>query len=176
MLKAHRDPSAYYLPLYFQILGSSAIGAGVRMLPFSLGSALVSATSGVIVSRTKEYRIVMWLGWTIFVLGFGLMTTLDSFSSTAKKEVFPLIAAIGFGCQFQTPLIALQAAMPIKDMATSTAAFGFIRTLGGKFHGGTLLFPSYLLPFHRHYRYLHWTSRLFEHPYSSSREDPEFDT
>jgi len=28
---------------------------------------------------------------------------------------------------FQTPLIALQAAMPLKDMATSTGAFGFLR-------------------------------------------------
>jgi hypothetical protein len=28
---------------------------------------------------------------------------------------------------FQTPLVALQAAMPLKDMATSTAAFGFLR-------------------------------------------------
>ena len=31
----------------------------------------------------------------------------------------------------QTPLIALQAAMPLKDMATSTAAFVLIRTIGG---------------------------------------------
>src|SRR6266446_878638 len=28
---------------------------------------------------------------------------------------------------FQVPLIALQAAMPIKDMATSTSTFGFLR-------------------------------------------------
>jgi hypothetical protein len=47
------------------------------------------------------------------------------------KEIFPLIAAIGAGGMFQPPLIALQAAMPLKDMATSTAAFGFIRTLAG---------------------------------------------
>jgi hypothetical protein len=47
------------------------------------------------------------------------------------KVVYPLIAALGIGGLFQTPLIGLQAAMPLKDMATSTAAFGFIRTLGG---------------------------------------------
>ncbi|KAG6812805.1 hypothetical protein H0H93_013673, partial [Arthromyces matolae] len=33
--------------------------------------------------------------------------------------------------QSQTPLIGLQAAMPLKDMATSTSTFGFIRTIGG---------------------------------------------
>ncbi|KAI3610723.1 membrane transporter [Moniliophthora roreri] len=102
-----------------------------KMLPFSLGSALVSAISGVIVTRFGEYRIVMWIAWGIFTLGYGLMTMLDSYSNIAKQVLYPLVAAIGIGCLFQTPLIGLQAAMPIKDMATSTASFGFIRTLGG---------------------------------------------
>ncbi|KAJ7510006.1 MFS general substrate transporter [Mycena galericulata] len=122
---------AYYLPLYFQVLGSSATGAGVRMLPYSLGCALVSAISGQIVTRTKEYRPVIWFAWPVFTLGFGLMIMLDDKSGPAREAVFPLVAAIGVGCLFQTPLIGLQAAMPIKDMATSTSTFGFIRTLGG---------------------------------------------
>ncbi|KAJ7125471.1 MFS amino acid permease, partial [Mycena crocata] len=122
---------AYYLPLYFQVLGSSATGAGVRMLPYSLGCALVSATSGQVVTRMKEYRPVIWFAWPILTLGFGLMIMLDDKSGAAKEAVFPLIAAVGVGCLFQTPLIGLQAAMPIKDMATSTSTYGFIRTLGG---------------------------------------------
>ncbi|KAK1236015.1 hypothetical protein PQX77_000784, partial [Marasmius sp. AFHP31] len=122
---------AYYLPLYYQVLGASATGAGVKMLPFSLGGAVVSAISGIIVSRFKEYRIVMWISWAIFTLGYGLMTMLDGYSSLAEQLVLPLVAALGIGALFQTPLIGLQAAMPLKDMATSTGAFGFIRTLGG---------------------------------------------
>ncbi|KAJ7449942.1 major facilitator superfamily domain-containing protein [Mycena latifolia] len=122
---------AYYLPLFFQVLGSSATGAGVRMLPFSLGSALVSALSGQIVTRLREYRPVIWFAWPVMTLGFGLMITLDEKSGAAKEAVYPLVAALGVGCLFQTPLIGLQAAMPIKDMATSTSTYGFIRTLGG---------------------------------------------
>ncbi|SJL00547.1 related to multidrug resistance proteins [Armillaria ostoyae] len=122
---------AYYLPVYFQILGSSATGAGVRMLPFSLGSSLTSATMGYVVSRTGEYRPVIWISWAVFTLGYGLMIMLDSYSNTAEKVLYPLIAAVGLGTMFQVPMIALQAAMPLKDMATSTAAYGFIRTLGG---------------------------------------------
>jgi len=45
--------------------------------------------------------------------------------------LYPLVTALGVGCLFQTPLIALQAAMPTKDMATSTGTFGFLRTMGG---------------------------------------------
>ena len=54
----------------------------------------------------------------------------DMFLS-AEKVLYLLVSALGVGCLFQTPLIGLQAAMPLKDMATSTSTFGFIRTLGG---------------------------------------------
>jgi EmrB/QacA subfamily drug resistance transporter len=122
---------AYYLPLYYQVLGSSATGAGVRMIPFSLGSSLMAVVSGVAVTRTGDYRVIIWGAWAIMILGWGLMIPLDDKSNTAKKELYPFVAALGIGCLFQTPLIALQAAMPLKDMATSTGAFGFLRTMGG---------------------------------------------
>uniref|UniRef100_A0A8H7Y510 Major facilitator superfamily (MFS) profile domain-containing protein n=1 Tax=Psilocybe cubensis TaxID=181762 RepID=A0A8H7Y510_PSICU len=148
---------AYYLPLYFQVLGASATRAGVdialaplplyyairnrtetdygslvhfRMLPYSLGCAVLSALSGVLVSKTGRYRPVMWVAFAVFATGMGLMIMLDAQSTTAEKVLYPLVAAVGLGCLFQTPLIGLQAAMPIKDMATSTATFGFIRTIG----------------------------------------------
>ncbi|KAF5311390.1 hypothetical protein D9758_018812 [Tetrapyrgos nigripes] len=124
-------PGAYYLPVYYQVLGASATGAGVRMIPFSCGAAVFSAISGIIVTKTREYRMIMWFAWGIFTLGYGLMIMLDSHSNIAEKVLYPLVAALGVGALFQTPLIALQAAMPLKDVATSTAAFGFLRTLGG---------------------------------------------
>ncbi|KJA23787.1 hypothetical protein HYPSUDRAFT_39633 [Hypholoma sublateritium FD-334 SS-4] len=122
---------AYYLPLYFQVMGASATRAGVEMLSFSLGGAAVSIISGFIVSRTRKYRPTMWIGFAIASTGFGLMIMLDSHSSEAEKVLYPLVAALGVGCLFQTPLIGLQAAMPIKDMATTTGTFGFLRLLGG---------------------------------------------
>ncbi|KAH9901357.1 MFS amino acid permease [Cubamyces lactineus] len=122
---------AYYLPVYFQVLGSSATMAGVRMLPFSLGGALSSIVAGRITSRTGRWRPILWVAWAIMVLGWGLMTMLDDTSNTAMQVLYPLVAATGVGCLFQTPLIGLQAAMPLKDMATSTSAFLLIRSLGG---------------------------------------------
>lgn len=50
--------------------------------------------------------------------------------ASAAREVYPLIAGIGVGGLFFPPLLAVQAAMPMKDMATSTAALGLIRQLG----------------------------------------------
>ncbi|EJD04044.1 MFS general substrate transporter [Fomitiporia mediterranea MF3/22] len=122
--------TTYYLPLFFQVLGSSATGAGIRMIPYSLGSSAISATSGQFIAHLG-YRPIIWTGYTIMTLGYGLMIMLDDKSNGAERALYPLIAAVGTGCQFQIPLIALQAAMPLKDMATSTATFVFVRQLGG---------------------------------------------
>lgn len=91
----------------------------------------MSALSGIVVTKTGSYRPAMWFGWSVMTLGWGLMIMLDNTSTIAEQEIYPLIAALGIGCLFQTPLVAVQAAMPIKDMATSTGAFVFLRTLGG---------------------------------------------
>lgn len=123
--------ASYYVPLYFQILGSSATMAGVRQLPYSLGSSACAAVSGVIVARTGRYRPVLWIGWVLMTLGFGLMIMLEENTAAWKQEIWLLIAGVGSGALFQPPLMGLQAAMPLKDMATSTATFTLIRTLGG---------------------------------------------
>lgn len=53
---------------------------------------------------------------------------LEENTSQAKQEIFILIAGIGSGCLFQPPMIALQTAMPLKDMAIATAAYGLVRS------------------------------------------------
>ena len=60
--------------------------------------------------------------------GFSLDLTI--YSRSAVKVIFPLIAGLGTGGLFFPPLILMQAAMPVKDMATSTATLGLIRQLG----------------------------------------------
>ena len=59
------------------------------------------------------------------------MRLTNSLLDSLERVFYPLIAALGTGCLFQIPLIALQAAMPLKDMATSTATYVFVRQLGG---------------------------------------------
>lgn len=46
------------------------------------------------------------------------------------QVITPLVAGFGVGGLFFPPLILMQAAMPIKDMATTTATTGLIRQLG----------------------------------------------
>lgn len=47
--------------------------------------------------------------------------------SSARQEIFPLLAGLGLGGLWQVPIIGMQAAMPLRDMATSTSALLFVR-------------------------------------------------
>ncbi|THU98342.1 hypothetical protein K435DRAFT_795802 [Dendrothele bispora CBS 962.96] len=80
-----------------------------------------------ILFRTGKYRGLIWGAYALMTLGFGSMIQLDESSNRAEKELYILVAAIGVGGLFQVPMIALQASMPVAQMATSTAAFGLVR-------------------------------------------------
>ncbi|KAG8908683.1 hypothetical protein FRC01_007301 [Tulasnella sp. 417] len=123
--------AAFYLPLYFQARGASALMSGILLIPYSFGGSILAAVSGQVISRTGKYRPMLWFGFTIMLLGTGLLIDLDENSSRAKEILYQLVAALGTGALFMTPLLAIQAAMPQKDMATATAAFGLMRQLGG---------------------------------------------
>lgn len=62
-------------------------------------------------------------------LGFGLFIDLDSKANWAKIIMFQIVAGIGVGPNFQSPLIALQSRIAPRDIATATATFGFVRNL-----------------------------------------------
>jgi hypothetical protein len=76
------------------------------------------------------------------IVGTGLCIDLGYPYNTAKTVIFLLITGIGIGGLFQSPLIALQAAMPSRDMAVATGALVLFRLLGsatGVALGGTIL-------------------------------------
>ncbi|KAI0267028.1 major facilitator superfamily domain-containing protein [Gloeopeniophorella convolvens] len=123
---------AFYLPLYYQVLGASATKAGIKMIPFSLSSSLTAALAGQSIAPSMtSARQSGSHGSFLMGIGYGVMILLDDTSSLAVQEILPLIAGIGVGGLFQVPLIAMHAAMPLKDMAASTAALGVVRYMGG---------------------------------------------
>jgi hypothetical protein len=146
-------PATFYLPLYFQAVnGSSATLSGVQLLPLSVMTAITATASGFIITKTGDYRWILWICWTILTLGtylsfpsnagMGLLIDLTYPYNVAKSVVFLLITGVGIGGLFQTPLIALQAAMPSRDMAVATGAMILFRLLGsatGIAIGGTIL-------------------------------------
>ncbi|KAM0792824.1 hypothetical protein ACM66B_002590 [Microbotryomycetes sp. NB124-2] len=122
---------SFYFPFYLQALGADALMSGIIFMPFSLFGAVVSILSGFLITRLKRTREVMAVSFLIATLGYALFATLDERSSLGQQIAYMLVAAIGIGNLFQSPYIAIQASMPIKDMATSTSTIGLLRSLGG---------------------------------------------
>ncbi|GAA5960413.1 hypothetical protein JCM3765_007503 [Sporobolomyces pararoseus] len=122
---------SYYQPLYFQALGSSPLMSGVRVMPFSLGSSVVSIGAGFYIAKTRKYKPIMLVSYLIMSLGFALLATLDEKSNTAQQVLYLLVAAIGCGPLFQAVYIAIQSSMPVKDMATATGTVSLVRQIGG---------------------------------------------
>jgi hypothetical protein len=121
---------SYFLPLYFQsVLGASPILSGVYLFPFVLSLSFFSALVGIFIRKTGRYLEPIRLGLLFMTLGFGLFIDLKPYASWSRIIAFQIIAGIGVGPNFQSPLIALQTLVKPQDIATATATFGFIRQL-----------------------------------------------
>jgi MFS family permease len=121
---------SYYLPLYFQgVLLASPLWSGVYLLPMVLSLAVSSIGAGFIIKRTGRYREIIIAGLVLFTLGYGLFIDLGPIISWPRIIIYQLISGFGTGPLAQAPLVALQANIPPLEMATATAAFGFIRQL-----------------------------------------------
>ena len=75
----------FYLPIWFQaIQGKSAFDAGIRLLPYFLGTVTFVITSGIVVSKTGYYTPVLIVGTALMIVGCGLLTTFRR--ETSKGE------------------------------------------------------------------------------------------
>jgi hypothetical protein len=121
---------SYYLPLYFQaVLGASPLMSGVYILPWVMSLSLVSAGTGIVIKKTGKYLPCIIFGMAVMTLGFGLFLNLESRANWAKIVIYQIIAGIGVGPNFQSPLIALQTIVEPRDMASATGTFAFVRQL-----------------------------------------------
>jgi hypothetical protein len=139
---------SYYLPLYFQaVLGASPLQSGVYLLPFALSLSFMSGGTGVFIKKTGKYLPPIWFGLFFMTLGFGLFIGLDAEASWAKIIIFQIIAGIGVGPNFQSPLLALQTMIAPRDIATATATFGFVRNMSTSISVviGTVVFQNQMI-------------------------------
>lgn len=121
---------SYFLPLYFQsVLGATPILAGVYQLAFVGAIGIGAIAVGIYIRKTGSYRPPIWVGMLLLTLGFGLLIDLPTTADWGRIVPFEIIAGLGAGPIFQAPLIALQNNVELKDMATATATFAFVRNL-----------------------------------------------
>ncbi|KAJ4303209.1 hypothetical protein N0V90_002102 [Kalmusia sp. IMI 367209] len=118
--------------LYFQSVdGVSAANSGVRNIPFIIGVALFSITSGFIVGGTGHYAGVLIIGSALITIGAGLMLKLDIGSPSSAWIGYQVIIGIGSGMVLQTPIVVAQGIVEKADMSNVSAIILYFQTATG---------------------------------------------
>ncbi|WP_079126519.1 MDR family MFS transporter [Streptomyces sp. ERV7] len=132
------------IPQYLQIVkGASPTRAGLEMVPVMLGVIIASIVSGRITARTGRYKIFPTLGTVamgVAMLLFHYRVEWDT--PLPQTMVFMLLFGLGLGACMQTLVVAVQDAVPPRDMGVATASATFFRQMGGTV--GTAVFLSVL--------------------------------
>ncbi|THV48123.1 hypothetical protein BGAL_0267g00130 [Botrytis galanthina] len=123
---------SYYLPVYFQsVKGSSALHAGIQMLPLLLACTVSSTGTGAAISTLGYYTPIMLICMVLFAIGSGLLTTLSVTTSYARNAGFQVLAGLGVGVGFESGIIVAQTVMSNKRIPVAISCVSLFMTLGG---------------------------------------------
>jgi EmrB/QacA subfamily drug resistance transporter len=131
------------IPLYLQIVkGASPTKSGLLLLPLVAGLMLASLGAGRLIARTGRYKIFPVVGSVLLVIGMSLMTRMGADTPLWQTDIYMAIFGIGLGLNMQSLVLAMQNAVPAKDMGVASASSTFFRSIGGTL--GTAIFLSVL--------------------------------
>ncbi|GAA4688502.1 MFS transporter [Pseudonocardia yuanmonensis] len=129
-------------PQFLQIVhGVTPTESGFLMLPLVGGIMTASVVSGQVTSRTGHYKIFPVIGTALMaaallILHFRLSVDIPLW----EFDLYMAMFGLGLGCCMQTLVLAVQNAVPARDMGVATASSTFFRQMGGTL--GTAIFLS----------------------------------
>lgn len=121
-----------FLPLFLQVvIGTSATGSGLALVPLMAGLLVTSIGSGQVIGRTGRYRVFPIIGTGVAAIGMFLLSTMDASSSQLQVSAYMVVIGAGLGMVMQVIVLAVQSAVPARDMGVATANVNFFRSVGG---------------------------------------------
>ncbi|HEX6026137.1 MAG TPA: MDR family MFS transporter [Solirubrobacter sp.] len=121
-----------FVPLYLQeVLGASATGSGMLLLPLLLAGTLSTMVSGRLISRTGRYKAFPIAGLALMSVGLLLLSGMDAETSRTTASLFLVVFGLGFGMVSQVLTVAIQNAVDRKDIGVATGSANLFRALGG---------------------------------------------
>ena len=135
--------SLVYLSVYLQfVVGYSPTMAGLAILPMMAGLMPASIIGGRVISKIGRYRPFPIAGTAIATVGMYLMSRLGANTPQLDRDVYMFVLGLGLGLVMPVLTLAVQNALPLKEIGTGTAANLFFRNMGSSF--GTAIFGAIL--------------------------------
>jgi MFS family permease len=121
-----------FLPRWFQVVaGSSATESGYQILPL-LGGLIVSAiTAGQVVSRTGRYKGLIVSALVLLAFGLFLLTNIRADTPRPLLWLWMAVAGLGVGPSFAVFTLAVQNAVPVRQLGTATSSLTLFQQVGG---------------------------------------------
>lgn len=120
----------FYVPIFFQVNGSSTTASGVRLIPQSVGASIGSLSCGYIMKRTGKYRTLGLAVISCSALGFAGLSTMTFDRPTLPAFLYLFLVGLGYGGMLSVSLLATIAAVSHDDQAVATSAIYAFRSSG----------------------------------------------
>lgn len=120
----------FYGPIYFQVKGLSPTQAGVRLIPQSVGTALGSILTGLIMRWTGRYYFLNICIQAIFVAACAIISTFTLDTPAWEPYLAFLLSGTGYSGMLTTTLLALISAVDHEHQAVITSASYAFRSTG----------------------------------------------
>ena len=123
-------PLVFYIPIYWQLQGSSTAQAGLYLTAQGIGTAVGSLSAGFVMRTTGHYWSVNALFLVLFIGAIFGISTFTLEAPLFESLVFVFLAAIGFGGFLTTSFISLISSVSISQHAAITSANYAFRSTG----------------------------------------------
>ncbi|HLT30990.1 MAG TPA: MDR family MFS transporter [Myxococcaceae bacterium] len=124
--------SVVFLPLFMvNVVGLSATASGLTLTPLTLGVVAGNLSAGHLVARLGRYKGLMIASAVILMVGFLFMgLTLNTGSTQAGVTAKMVLLGLGLGPGMPLFTIAIQSAVPMRQVGVATSSATFSRNLG----------------------------------------------
>lgn len=128
-----------YIPIFAQgVIGVSATNSGFILTPLMVGLIAASSISGIIVSRTGQYKALAIIGVAITTFGMFWFSTIGADTSNIMLGARMVVLGLGLGITMPIFNIAVQSAFGKERIGEVTAGTQLFRSIGGTV--GTAIF------------------------------------
>lgn len=121
-----------YVPLFLQVVrGASSTASGLLTVPNAIAITIASIVSGRLTKRFGSYRPYPIFGTVLLGLSALWLSLLDTSASRFDVAAALTLGGFGMGQLGPSMVLAVQNAVPYKDLGVGTAGLAFLRSLGG---------------------------------------------
>lgn len=125
-----------FIPEYQQIVrGYSAIKSGLLLLPMVFAMLVTLIVTGRLITAWGHYRIFPIIGSLMTAVGIWLFSHLSLTTTQLTMSLWMIVLGVGIGSFMQVMTLAVQNAVPRKELGVATGSATFFRSMGSSLGG-----------------------------------------